>query len=341
MREIKVLVVEDEAITAMDLQRNLQKLGYKVPAIVSSGEEAIAAAKKFNPDLIVMDIVLKGNLDGIAAANEIVRHFHIPIVFITAYADTNTFDRAKFSIPYGYLTKPFEYNDLRIAVALALYKRQMEVKSSQETTRLKSEFLANMSHELRTPLNGIIGFAEIMHEGIIGSLSPDHQKYVKDILTSSYHLLRIIDDILDLSKLEYGGLELRPELLDLKKLSNEIKNIFSVPLKNKNIRLVFNIDPKLEKITLDLNRFKQVLCTLIFNGIKFSPDNEKIEVNIRPEDKKRFRVEIVDKGIGIHEDDIHKLFIPFQQLDESFAKKYQGVGLGLALSRLIVEAQCG
>ncbi len=130
---IQILVVEDEAITALDIKQRLKGLGYSVPAIANTGEEAISFAESFKPDLVLMDIILKGEMDGTQAAKYISSHYQIPIIFLTAFIDEDTFKRAKLSDPYSYITKPFETRDLQIAIELALFKHDMI------TTRQKAE----------------------------------------------------------------------------------------------------------------------------------------------------------------------------------------------------------
>jgi PAS domain S-box-containing protein len=211
----------------------------------------------------------------------------------------------------------------------------------QEANRLKSEFLANMSHELRTPLNAIIGFSELMHDGKVGPVSPDHKEYLGDILTSSKHLLQLINDVLDLAKVESGKMEFRPEPLDLEKLSGEVRDILRTLAGSKRIRVTTEIDPSVTGVMLDASKLKQVLYNYLSNALKFTPDEGRVTIRVRPEGEADFQVEVEDTGIGIRAEDMGRLFVEFQQLDASTAKKYQGTGLGLALTKRIVEAQGG
>lgn len=211
----------------------------------------------------------------------------------------------------------------------------------QEANRLKSEFLANMSHELRTPLNGIIGFAELMHNGKVGPISAEHKEYLGDILACSKHLLQLINDVLDLAKVESGKMEFHPEPVDLVQLIDEVRDILRTMISKKQIKLDVVVDSKIDDIIIDPAKLKQVLYNYVSNALKFTPDKGRIHIRIIPEGKDNFRLEIQDAGIGIRDEDLGRLFVEFQQLDASIAKKYQGTGLGLSLTRRIVEAQGG
>ncbi len=211
----------------------------------------------------------------------------------------------------------------------------------QESNRLKSEFLANMSHELRTPLNAIIGFAELMHDGKVGPVSSKHKEYLGDILTSSRHLLQLINDVLDLAKVESGKMEFWPEPVDLEKLVGEVEDVLRTLAAQKRLKIENDIDPALGDITADASKLKQVLYNYLSNALKFSADEGRITVRVKPENVDEFRIDVEDRGIGIKPADISRLFVEFQQLDASTGKKHAGTGLGLALTKRIVEAQGG
>jgi PAS domain S-box-containing protein len=216
-----------------------------------------------------------------------------------------------------------------------------ENRRMQEANRLKSEFLANMSHELRTPLNAIIGFSELMYHEKVGPVSPEHKEYLGDVLTSARHLLQLINDVLDLTKVEAGKMEFRPEILDLSKVVAEVKAILRGLSAPKNIHVDARVDPALSRVLLDGSKFKQVLYNYLSNAIKFTSEGGKVAVRLLALEAGMFRLEVEDNGIGIKPEDLHKLFIEFQQLDAGAAKKYAGTGLGLALTKRIVEAQGG
>jgi signal transduction histidine kinase len=218
---------------------------------------------------------------------------------------------------------------------------EMQNRRIQEASRLKSEFLANMSHELRTPLNAIIGFAELLHDGQVDPSSPSHREFLGDILTSGRHLLQLINDVLDLAKVEAGKLEFRPETVDIAKLVGEVAAILRTTAAQKQIRMSTEIDPQVPILFIDPSRLKQVAYNYLSNALKFTPIGGTVTLRIRPEGYDRFRLEVEDTGIGIKPEDVGRLFVEFTQLEAGVAKRHQGTGLGLALTRRLVEAQGG
>ena len=211
----------------------------------------------------------------------------------------------------------------------------------QEASRLKSEFLANMSHELRTPLNGILGFAEILYDERAGPLSADQKEHLGDILTSGRHLLQLINDVLDLSKVEAGKLEFRPERIDLPRLIGEVMGVLRTTIAARAIHVSTEVAPELTDVVLDASRLKQVLYNYVSNAIKFTSDDGHVTVRARPASADTFRLEVEDTGTGIAPEDLGRLFVEFEQLDAGAAKRHGGTGLGLALTKRLVEAQGG
>jgi signal transduction histidine kinase len=219
-------------------------------------------------------------------------------------------------------------------------RKQLECRM-QEANRLKGEFLANMSHELRTPLNAIIGFAQLMHKGKVGPLSPAHREYIGDILTSSQHLLQLINDVLDLAKIESGKIEFRPEEVDLLQLTTEVRDIVRGLAANKHLRIDLDVDEDTRTVVVDAGRVKQILYNYLSNAIKFTPEGGRIAVRVASEGPSLFRIDVEDTGVGIPPEQLGRLFVEFQQLDASAAKQDQGTGLGLALTKRIAEAHGG
>jgi len=220
-------------------------------------------------------------------------------------------------------------------------ERKRLERRMHEASRLKSEFLANMSHELRTPLNAIVGFSELMYNGKVGSLAEEHREYLGDILASSRHLVQLINDILDLSKIEAGKMEMHPCEVDLRQLIGEVRDILRGLAASKRLHVEIDIAPEVARLMVDPARLKQVLYNYMSNAIKFTPEEGRIAVRATGDGPDLFRIEVEDTGIGVTAENLGRLFVEFQQLDASTAKRYQGTGLGLALTKRIVEAQGG
>jgi PAS domain S-box-containing protein len=218
-------------------------------------------------------------------------------------------------------------------------RKQLEERM-QQANRLKSEFLANMSHELRTPLNAIIGFAELMDDRLVDPTSPKHADFVRHILNSGRHLLQLVNDVLDLSKIEAGKMEFRPEPTDLRRVLDEVVTMLRTPASAKAITVETAVEVPVD-VVLDPARLKQVLYNYLSNALKFTGERGRVVVRMLPESDDMFRLEVEDTGIGIRPEDVDRLFIEFQQLDEALTKKHAGTGLGLALTKRIAEAQGG
>jgi PAS domain S-box-containing protein len=212
---------------------------------------------------------------------------------------------------------------------------------AEAANRMKSDLLANMSHELRTPLNAIIGFSQMMHDGRLGPVSEAHKEYLGDVLASANHLLQLINDILDLAKIDAGKIEFQPEPINLETIVRETCNIIRGMAAKKRLEIDVAVDPAVLSVVLDPGKLKQVLYNYLSNAVKFTPDYGHILVRTAAQGQEQFRIEVKDTGIGIKADDFGRLFIEFQQLDTSSAKEFPGTGLGLALTKKIVEAQGG
>jgi signal transduction histidine kinase len=228
-----------------------------------------------------------------------------------------------------------------IAIENARLYTELEQKGRalEAASRHKSEFLANMSHELRTPLNAVIGFSEVLTERMFGDLNEKQDDYLKDIHASGQHLLSLINDILDLSKIEAGRMEL--ELTDFH-LPQAIENALVLVRERalrRAITLEQTIDPRLGEIRGDERKLKQVLLNLLSNAIKFTPDGGRINVRAVPRDAK-VEVSVSDTGVGIAPADQEVIFEEFRQVGTA-AKKVEGTGLGLTLSRKFIELHGG
>jgi signal transduction histidine kinase len=237
-------------------------------------------------------------------------------------------------------------------------------KAIEEASRMKSEFLANMSHELRTPLNSIIGFSEVMLDGIGGTLTADQKDYTSNVLLSGQHLLALINDILDLSKIESGHMTLVLEPVDPALLVSSAIAMLKEKAAGHRIVLQQEVEPELGRMCLDIRKARQIVYNLLFNAVKFTPAGGEVLIRMRRSShadvtgvravpgvrlfsvtenhhSHYLEVSVSDTGIGIRHDDLERLFQPFTQIDSSHSRQHDGTGLGLALVRKLAELHGG
>jgi two-component system cell cycle sensor histidine kinase PleC len=220
-------------------------------------------------------------------------------------------------------------------------KYEAEKIRAEAANQAKSEFLANMSHELRTPLNAINGFSEIMLAEMFGPLGDArYQDYARDILNSGQHLLALINDILDMSKIEAGKMTLSLEPVSLDELAEEAVRLVRTRAEAAGLELSLEL-PRLPDIEADYRAVKQVLLNLLSNAVKFTPRGGRIAVRAERHGADHVRVSVQDTGIGIAEEDLERLARPFEQIESQHAKTQQGTGLGLALSKALLELHAG
>jgi len=208
-------------------------------------------------------------------------------------------------------------------------------REAEEANRAKSEFLANMSHELRTPLNSTIGFAEVLRDGICGELNEDQMECVIDIYESGKHLLRMINDILDLSKVEAGKVELKLEEFSVDVAIHEAQSIIRDMANKKQLNLQIAVAEGLPDVYADPMKFKQIMYNLLSNAVKFTPEGGNINIDT-DFNGGEFLISVTDTGIGIAPENHESIFDEFKQLDSSRARRYEGTGLGLALTKRLV-----
>ncbi len=213
---------------------------------------------------------------------------------------------------------------------------------AQVANRAKTEFLANMSHELRTPLNAIIGFSEMMGSGLTGASPGDRQmEYAKDIHESGQHLLEVINDILDLAKVEAGKLELNEQLVDVEKLAGSCTRLIRERADDKGLAVHFKMSKELPSIVADERKLKQVLINILSNAVKFTPSGGMVVFMAGVEPNGGFAIKVSDTGIGMAAQEIPKALSPFMQVQSDLSRAFEGTGLGLPLSKALVELHGG
>ncbi len=225
-------------------------------------------------------------------------------------------------------------------------REELALREAKETAeianRAKSNFLATMSHELRTPLNAIIGFSEIMKNetfGPVGSIR--YRDYATDINVSGQHLLNLINDVLDLSKIESGAGELQEEVIEIPVLIRSVERLMTGHAQKGGVQLEFDVPDNSPALLADPRKLLQILLNLISNAIKFTPPGGKVTLKTRTCAKSGYLFQIIDTGIGISPQDIPRALAPFQQIDSYLRRKHEGTGIGLPLSKALVEMHGG
>lgn len=377
MNPIKILVVEDEIIVAEDIGFRLKKLGYIVTATVASGEEAIEKVTENQPDLVLMDIVLKGDMDGVTAAEKIRSKVDIPTVFLTAYADDKTLQRAKLTNPFGYIIKPFQQNDLRVAIEIALHRHEIETKmrealkaseatreSVEEKSHRQNQYISMAAHELRNPLNAILISAELLEIDRTRSSDESQVRTLRLVHSATQKMNQLIDDMLFMGRAESGKLKCNPlpinlvefcqDLLDQLQLGNETKHQLTL------------IPSNVTSAILDQQLLHGIISNLIVNAIKYSPNGGKVSLELEysqagdgdkepifclspqclfPNSKftninsPSLIIKIRDEGIGIPETELGKIFEMFYRCKNT--GKIKGNGLGLTIVKKAVDLQGG
>lgn len=264
-----------------------------------------------------------------------------------------------------------EIDALKVAADIlgAATQQSLDRKRIEAASRAKSDFLANMSHELRTPLNHIIGFTQLVLDEKFGNINSVQGEYLNDVLQSSNHLLSLINDILDLSKIESGKMDLVFTDIPIREFLDKCMLMVKEKSMKHRIRLSLEVDRRCTSIKADVRKLKQILYNLLSNAVKFTPDGGEVMLSavflktlndsdktgwgkttsrkfemegFRPSFARRFlRISVSDNGIGIHQNDLRRIFDPFEQADASISRRYQGTGLGLSLTKRFVELHGG
>ncbi len=351
MSTAKILVVEDESIIALDIQSSLVNAGYNVVAIATCADEALDLTAQFSPDLVLMDIRLRGETDGVEAAEKIRREFDLPVVYLTAHADENTLKRAKLTEPFGYILKPFEDRELitTIEIALSRYHAEITIQlalaKEKELNRIKSRLVSVVSHEFRNPLNAIAFSSELL-ERYDTELSPERkQGYLKRIQLSVKRMTHLLDDVLTIGETESGNLPFNPQPVDLLQLCKDLIEELQLGRASPHCPIHFihkNTDFLGSESSyfpfLDEKLLRYILVNLLTNAVKYSPQGKGIDFSLTC-DHEAVVFKIQDYGIGIPTADQSRLFDSFYRA--SNVKTIPGTGLGLSIVKQCVDLHRG
>lgn len=344
MSTARVLIVEDESIIALDIQTSLQAAGYQVVSIAATAAEALDDTAKLQPDLVLMDIRLDGEMDGVETAEHIRREWQLPVVFLTAHADENTLRRAKQSQPFGYILKPFDDRELitTVEIALSRYRAEAAIQAAlekeKEMNELKSRFVSVVSHEFRNPLNTILFSTELLQR--YGEQLTDQKKglYLDRIQGSVKRMNQLLSDVLIVGETESGKLQFSPQPLDIVRFCQELVDESGLS-EQQLIRFSHHISKNANSLPcLDDRLLHHILTNLLSNAIKYSPAQERVEFKLSVDDRTA-TFWIQDHGIGIPKADQAGLFQSFHRA--SNVKAIPGTGLGLSIVKQCVDLHGG
>ncbi len=354
-----IIVVEDETGARATLCGILEDAGYKVIGL-EKGAAALEVIRRGRFEAIITDIRLPdvGGMEILELAREI--NPDAAVIMITGYASVETAVDAVNQGAYAYFVKPVNPDEIKTAIANALKHQRLSrenkrlVESLQRSNKLlyeaneelkkatqaKSEFLARMSHELRTPLNVVIGFSELMLDEVPGPVNEEQKRCLNDVMSSGRQLLNLINEILDLSKIESGKMELKLGNFSLSAVIESLRSTMTPMIAPRKQSLEVLVEDGLPLVNGDRSKVRQVLLNLLSNATKFTPDGGKLKIEVARENE-WCRVAVIDTGIGIKKEHMGKMFEPFVQLDTPLGGEKGGTGLGLSIARQIVEKHGG
>ena len=343
-----VLIVDDENMNIIALM-NILDSEYTVYSS-TDGQDAIEAAEEFLPDIILLDVVMP-EMDGyavITALKKSEKTKDIPVIFITGLSDAENEKKGLALGALDYITKPFtpEIVKLRVHNQMKMLEQihlLTEKEIVEQNSRVRMDFLSRMSHELLTPMNAIIGMLPVLR---MTDDPDDMEMYHEKIDEASRHLLKLIHDLLDVSGTKEGAFKLENSPFALRAVIRNVLDKLGGMARKKQQSLDFNLASVI-RLTLigDAERLAQVITNLLSNAIAFTPENGQIGVSARVVDEENetitLQFEVSDNGIGISQEQQSSIFKLFEQVDESVTRKHGGVGLGLAVSKRIIEMMDG
>lgn len=346
LEKMNILIVDDNKDN-VELMCQILEHDYSL-LTANSGKECIQKATSEHVDLILLDVNMP-EMDGYETIQQLKidkTTNNIPVIFASAYyTESSMIVKGLEYGAFDYLTKPIDEDILLAKVRVVKriiqaenvvlqQKNELQIINDKlkSADQLKSIFLASMSHELRTPLNSIIGFTGLMLMELAGVINDGQREQLNRVKRNAVHLLELINDVLDISKVEAGRVELSIKEFDIIVLVNEVIESIAPEVKAKNLVLKINFQEKSILIKNDSRRVRQILTNLMSNALKFT-EHGSINVNLNIKNEGEISISITDTGIGIKKENIDMLFEPFQQINSDFTNNYKGTGLGLYLCK--------
>ncbi|GAB1544844.1 hypothetical protein NUACC21_75200 [Scytonema sp. NUACC21] len=346
----KILIVEDEFVIAEDTADTLRDLGYVVVGIVPVGEKVVETVRNTLPDLVLMDIMLQGKIDGIEAACQVREQLHIPVIFVTAYADQKTLERSKSSEPFGYLVKPFKSQELHTTIEIALKRYEVEEKiranlekeaelkkQAQEESDRQSQYVSMVSHEFRNPLSIILMSSELLRHYNAKLSDEKKLQQIDNIKIAVGVMTQLLEDVLTIGSAESGTLTCNPTAIYIVEYCHQlVENLHQTTQTNHKVSFIAQDNNV--TVMMDERLIYHILTNLMSNAIKYSPEGGTVRVELMYKNLQViFRVQ--DEGIGIPAACQDNLFTPFHRAKN--VGKIPGTGLGLAIVKRCVDLHGG
>ena len=346
---MRILVIEDDEVQRVLALEVLLSQGFAAEG-AADGEEGLRQARALMPDLVMLDVMMPG-LDGFAVC----RAFKadpalkdIPVLIVTGLEDTTSIERGFDSGAKDFMTKPINWGLLGYRIRFLLraseMRRELQVakEAAEASSAAKSAFFAMVTHELRTPLNAIIGFSDVMRLGMGGEPLPERYRgYVDDINDSGVHLLSLINDVLEMSRLDRSSVDLQEDSVELGTLLDGAMAELKRNAEAGGITLAAEVAGAETAIWADAGRLTQAIGRLLSNAIKFSPKGSTVTLRAELADGRGPRITIRDTGIGMTKDGIARIEQPFYQADMRLDRSYGGLGLGVPLALGVIKLHGG
>jgi len=329
-----ILIVEDERIVAMEIEEQVRSLGYNVIGPAASAVAALRLCETTEPDLALMDIRIEGDRDGIECVESLRRRFDVPIIYLTALADSITMGRAKLTTPAAYLTKPIRDDELKAAIEITLFRREME----RALDRQRAEFAAMLNHDIQTPLSVVSGGAQLLAEKLQNAGLTQEGELLRCMRGSLADTIKLIADYLSLLTLDPQRNSIAITRFAVKEALQKIKTRFASEASRRGLRLELDLADDLSLVETDRLSLERVIGNLVFNALKFTPSGGRVTLSAQVRGHE-LAIAVTDTGCGIPDGELPRIFDKGWRGADSAA--VQGSGVGLFVVKTLTESLGG